>query len=495
MIHYRGSHLMYEPPVKGRPFIAHEKKARAAAGPDGQTVRARPSVYVREHVDVKISAYKVKTKATDDGPFRTGRVTFDAESVGLEHDFHGSVQADSKAAELLAEAFKNDLPVTVAIETTRRYKQNDSGELISPLTPIHELRGIVGDSNRANAEITNRNCRNLVVAVNGEFTDELVSDPEEWESLRENRDGSLAPEGYAVFGGAVIPAASASPGSIDVSQQVRDELKKFFGTSTAAPAANARPGRPAQRAAHAAEAKPWEDWNTDGRFNHGSYLATAIRETYAQAHQMIASAGVGPDIAPALVGTLAELLLGMADRIQLGVYGNPDGTAVRSDRSHHEARAWIDFVVGHQPALAYTAEMADRTSAEAVLARNAWASKVIATVGPLMDAVAHVAETDRIAGPDGIPVVHPVAGSDAFARFKILLGHKDVGLAGWHDRVFPLLSDRFGTHELKRIEVAHFLPALAEWEADPAAFLAAARASAAAHKTAEADDAPAAAAA
>ncbi|MGW1815422.1 hypothetical protein [Streptomyces sp. x-45] len=481
--------MAYEPPAKGRPFIAYEKKARAAAGPDGQTVRARPSVYVREHVGVKVSAYKVKTKATDDGPFRTGRVTFDAESVGLEHDFHGSVQADSKAAELLAEAFKNDLPVTVAIETTRRYKQNDSGELISPLTPIHELRGIVGDSTRANAEITNRNCRNLVVAVNGEFTDELVSDPEEWESLRENRDGSLAPDGYAVFGGAIIPAANASSGSVDVSQQVRNELEKYFGPAPAAPAANARPGRPPQRAAHAAEAKPWEDWNTDGRFNHGSYLATAIRETYAQAHQMITSAGVDPDTDPAVVGTLAELILGMADRIQLGVYRKTDGSAIRSDRSHHEARAWIDFVVSHQPALAYTAEMTDPISAEAVLARNAWASKVIATVGPLMDTVARVAETDRAVGPDGIPVVHPVLKSDAFDRFKILMGHKDVGLAGWPDRVFPLLTDRFGTHELDRIEVAHFLPALAEWEADPAAFLAAARASAAARQTAEAEPA------
>lgn len=483
----------YEPPAKGRPFIAYEKKARAAAGPDGQTVRARPSVYVREHVDVKVSAYKVKTKATDDGPFKTGRVTFDAESVGLEHDFHGSVQADSKAAELLAEAFKNDLPVTVAIETTRRYKQNDSSELISPLTPIHELRGIVGDSTRANAEVTNRNCRNLVVAVNGEFTNELVSDPEEWESLRENRDGSLAPDGYAVFGGAIIPASAASSGSVDVSQQIRNELKKFFGSSPAAPAANARPGRPPQRAAHAAEAKPWEDWNTDSRFNHGSYLATAIRETYAQAHQMIATAGVDPDTDPAMAGTLTELILAMADRIQLGVYRNPNGSAIRSDRSHHEARAWIDFVISHQPALAYTAEIANPTSAEAVPARNAWASKVIATAGPLMDMVARVAETDRAVGPDGIPVLHPVAGSDAFARFKILLGHKDVGLVGRPDRVFPLLTDRFGTHELNCIEIAHFLPALAEWEADPGAFLAAARASVAARQTNEAEPAAAAA--
>ncbi|MDW4912646.1 hypothetical protein [Streptomyces californicus] len=481
--------MAYEPPEKGRPFIAYEKKARAVAGPDGQTVRARPSVYVREHVGVRVSAYKVKTKATDDGPFRTGRVTFDAESVGLEHDFHGSVQADSKAAELLAEAFKNDLPVTVAIETTRRYKQNDSGEVISPLTPIHELRGIVGDSKRANAEITNRNCRNLVVAVNGEFTGELVSDPEEWESLRDNRDGTLAPDGYAVFGGAVIPAANASHGTVDVSQQVRDELRKFFG-SAAAPASNARPGRPAQQAAHAAEAKPWEEWNTDGRFNHGSYLATAIRETYAQAHQMAVSAGVDLDADATPVGNLAELLLGMADRIQLGVYRHPDGTAVRSDRSHHEARAWIDFVVSHLPEHAYTSEMADPNSAEAVLARNAWASKVIATVSPLMSTVARVAETDRALGPDGIPVLQPVAGSDAFARFKILLGHKDVGLAGWHDRVFPLLTDQFGTHDLHRIELARFLPVLAQWEAEPAAFLANARASAAARKTAEADDAP-----
>ncbi|MGW7312266.1 hypothetical protein [Streptomyces sp. NPDC054865] len=480
----------YSPPEKGRPFIAYERKARAAAGPDGQTVRARPSVYVREHVKVKVSAFQVKTKATDDGPFRTGRVTFDAESVGLSHDFHGSVKADSKAAELLAEAVKSGLPVSVAIETSRRYKQNDSGELISPLTPIHELRGIVGESTKATTVDTNRNCRNLVIAVNGEFTDELVSDPEEWETLRENRDGSLAPDGYAVFSGAIIPAAGAASGSVDVRQQVRDELQNFFGSSTAAPASSARSGRPPQRAAHATEAKPWEDWNTDGRFNAGSYLATAVRETYAQAHGMLTKAGVDPDTTPSAVGTLAELILAIADRIQLGVYRNPNGSAIRSDRSHHEARAWIDFVVANQLTLAYTTEMTDPNNAEAVRARNAWASRVIATVGPLMDTVARVAETERAVGPDGIPVIHPVAGSEALARFLALLSHKDVGLAHWPDRVFPLLTDRFGTHDMTRIEIAYFLPALVEWEADPAALLAAARAaaaraSAAARQTAE----------
>ncbi|GAB7101836.1 hypothetical protein JCM4814A_01500 [Streptomyces phaeofaciens JCM 4814] len=83
---------------------------------------------------------------------------------------------------------------------------------------------------------------------------------------------------------------------------------------------------------------------------------------------MIATVSLDPD--SALVGPLTEILA-MADRIQLGVYRNTDGSAIRSDRSHHEAHAWIDFVVIHQPALAYTATMADPTSAEAVRARNA----------------------------------------------------------------------------------------------------------------------------
>ncbi len=127
--------MVYEPPAKGRPFIAYEKKARAAAGPDGQTVRAGPSVYIREHADVNVAAYKEKTKATDDGPLKTGQITFDAESVGVKHDSHRPVQTGSKAAKLLAGAFKNDLPVTVAMETTRHYKENNSGELISPTHP------------------------------------------------------------------------------------------------------------------------------------------------------------------------------------------------------------------------------------------------------------------------------------------------------------------------------------------------------------------------
>lgn len=473
----------YKAPMKGRPFIAYEKKPRLAAGPDGQTVKARPSVFVREHVDVKVTSFKKKTVKTDDKPFITGRVTFDAESVGLKHDMHGSVQADSKAAELLDEAFKNDLPVTVAIETSRRYAPQGGGEPISPLTPINELRGIVGESTKANAEVTNRNCRNLVVCVNGEFTNELVSDPEEWDLLREYRDGGLAPDGWAIFSGAVIPVDGSSSGSVDVRQQIREELTKFFDSTPNAPT---RAGRPPLRTAHAAEAKPWEDYNTDGRFNHGSYLATALRETYAQAHQMLTAVDVNPAADQEATRTLVELLMAMADRIQLGVYRNTNGTPIRSDRSHHEAREWISFVSANRPELTYTADMADPTSIDAVRARNTWARQVITTVGPLMDTLANVAgHTPRANGPVGVPVIRPVAESTLATRYETLLGHKDVGLAKRPDRVFPLLNDHFGTHDLNCIETVYFAPVLAEWEADPAAFLDAARSSAAARQTAE----------
>lgn len=469
----------YEPPIKGLPFIAYEKKSRPAAGPDGQTVRARPSVYVREHVNVKVAAYKEKTKATDNGPFKTGRVTFDAESVGLEHDFHGSIEAGSTAAQLLAEAFKNDTPVTVAIETSRRrYAPQGGGDSISPLTPIHELRGIVGDSTKANAEVTNRNCRNLVIAVNGEFTSELVSDPEEWELLRENRHGDLAPDGWAVFQGAIIPAASGS-GNADTGQieaAIEAALKKHFGTAKNTPAVPARAERPPQRDAHSAEAKPWERWNSDGRFNFGSYLATAARETYAQAHRMASAAKLDPAENPAAMDTLVRLLMGMADRIQLGVYRNLNGTPVRADRSHHEAREWIEFVVANVPGMAYTADMADPDDAQAVTARNAWANKVIATAGPLMDAVASMAETNnRNTGPTGLPVIRPIT-KELASRYDALLAHPEVSLKGWEKHVHHLLRARFGTEEFERIEAALFTAALTEWEADPAAFQAAARA-------------------
>ncbi|MEV8334281.1 hypothetical protein [Streptomyces niveus] len=470
--------MAYQPPDKGRPFIAYEKKARPAAGPDGQTVRARPSVYVREHVGVKVAAFKEKTLRTDDGPFVTGRVTFDAASVGLEHDFHASVQAGTTAAQLLADACTNDEPVTVVIETSRRYAPK-GGEPISPLTPVHELRGIVGDATKANAETTNRNCRNLLVCVNGEFTDEIVSDPEEWQSLRENRDGSLAPDGWAVFGGAVIPART-----LDITGQIEAALEKYLGPVGGTLPAAVRTGRPPVRAAHAVEAKPWDGWNTDGRFNYGSYLATAARETYAQAYRMLDSAGGEPHADPTAVSTLGKLLMGMADRIQLGIYRNTDGVAIRADRSHHEARAWIDFVVSHQPALTYTAEMADPTNAEAVQTRNAWASQVIATVGRLMDAVPTFVSTPFVTGTDGVPVIRPVDDLQ-HSRFETLLAHEDVGLANWPDRVFPLLTDQFGTHDLERIEAVRFEYVLATWEADPAAFLTAARASAAARHASE----------
>lgn len=464
----------YTPPEKGLPFIAYEKKGRFVQGPDGQTVKARPSVYVREHVDIKVLLYKEKTTKTDDGEFVTGRATFDAASVGLTHDFSGSVKVGSKAAQLLHDAFRNETPVTVALETSRRFTK--SGEPIDPLTPINELRGIVGDVTKAQAEITNSNCKVLIVGVNGEFTDELVSDPEEWELLRENRHGDLAPEGWAVFQGAIIPAAAATPGNADITGQIESVLKKFFGAAKNPPAALARVGRPPQRDAHATEAKPWESWNTDGRFNAGSYLATAVRETYAQAHRMVTAAGLAPGESPAVMDSLVRLLLGMADRIQLGVYRNLNGAPVRTDRSHHEAREWIEFVVTNVPGLAYTAEMTDPDDAQSVTARNAWASKVIVTAGPLMDAVASMAEPNTgHTGPGGLPVIRPVT-KELESRYDALLARPEVGLKGWEKHVHPLLKERFGTEEFERIEAAPFTAALTEWEADPVAFQAAARA-------------------
>ncbi|MFI5752932.1 hypothetical protein ACIBBE_45620 [Streptomyces sp. NPDC051644] len=466
----------YQAPEKGHPFIAFEKRPRLAPGPDGQSVRARPSVYVRELVNIKVADYKEKTKQTSEGEFVTGRASFDAASVGLEHNFGASVQIGSKAAQILADAFENKTAVTVVIETSRRARTKDSSEAISPLTPIHELRGIVGDVTSAKAETTNHNCRVLIVCVNGEFTGELVSDPDEWEMLRENRDGLLAPAGWAVYEGAVIPPTStAGPGTVDVRAQVTEVLQSF-GFSHPAPAARKGP----VRATHAAEAKPWENWNTDQRLNHGSYLATAIRETYAMASQLITSVGVSPSDSQPIVQALTETLLSMADRIQVGVYRRPEGTAVRSDRSHHEAREWIGYVTSTTPELAYTADMADPTDANAVKARNVWAKKVIAAAGRLMDSVATIADSGTPTGPDGVPVILPLSGTTALNdRFKALLAHADVGLTHWPDRVQPLLNDRFGTAEPHLIEAAFFAAALAEWEANPAAFLNAARASAA----------------
>ncbi|MFE3629490.1 hypothetical protein [Streptomyces goshikiensis] len=472
----------YTPPTKGLPFIAFEKKARAVQGPGGKTVKARPSVYVREHVDVKVLLYKEKTTKTAEGEFVTGRVTFDAASVGLTHDFGGSVEVGSQAAQLLNEAFRNQTPVTVALETYRRYAKD--GEPISPLTPINELRGIAGDVTKAQAEITNSNCKVIIVGANGHFTNELVSDPDEWELLRENRHGDLAPDGWVSYQGAVIPDSATGPS--DVGQQIEDALKKVLGTTANAPsAAPARSGRPALRAAHSAEAKPWESWNTDGRFNYGSYLATAVRETYAQAHRMTTDAGVDTAENLEAMASLLRLLLGMADKIQLGVYRDFNGTPVRTDRSHHEARAWIDYAVTHYPDLAYTADMADPDDAQAVALRTAWAHKVVTTAGPLMDAVAAVAvpKPDHIA-PGGLPVIRPVT-DELQSRYAALLALPEVGLTGWEQHAHPLLRERFGTDELGRIESASFTVALAEWEADPAAFTTAARAAKEATQPAE----------
>jgi hypothetical protein len=379
------------PTGTGARFVAYDRKAERIGNPeDGTAISVRAETFVEEYVSIRVSAYTEKSS----GGFASVYVKFDAASVGdgkMEYDFGASTEPKSRVAARLKHAHENDIPVYVALETCRR-KKNGAKEPISVLTPIHVLRGAQPGSASGEPQTTKANCVRVIAAAgsvdDADDTDfgsekDLRSDPAEWEQLRGNRLGDIAPEGWRCLmkdgqrtGGITNHVRETSTSTAEIAAAVADQLIANGYTQPAQVTARLTSDPIGVRRTRAAEARAWEPLNTDNRPNAGSYLAAKIRATHETAVYLFAGAlETAADQAPELtedaelehVWGLTDLLLWIADRAQAKVVG---GEPDRNAASHKEAALWVAQVVNTR--YPYTVEHI--TSDEA---RKGWAITVL----------------------------------------------------------------------------------------------------------------------
>lgn len=491
--------IEFEPPRDSGPklFVAYEATPRKWGNPEtGEATELRPSTFVREYPSIQVAKVELKTSRGGGEDFQLGTVTFEARSVQaaktpLTNDFTAHFKPEEGLAEFLQHAKQTGTAVWVAIETIRRPKQRGTDQQVPVEASIHELRGATADGKKADIGASGANCKNLLVAVGTadrpdtvRFTDELRSDPTEWGQLRRNNDATLPPRGWRVCRGGIIPTS----GGTDI-EAIATRVVELLGAS-ATSSETASPVRPPQRNSHSIEGKPWEPWNSDGRVNLGSYLASRYRFEYTTAMELIAdNVELSPSDRMALAWELSTYLLTMADAVQTqaGFGPRPD----RGARSHREASQWIRYVFtdlaimpGFGACVFASADFKDPKR------REEWASLVVSTAAFLMRRGAQAIEMHLTVGESSpseasqpetaqagqaAAVEQPQApimvsdDPDTLSRYAALLAL--VGQSEHPDRFLPLLRARFASDQPTHIQAAPFREALASWEHDPGSFL------------------------
>lgn len=349
---------------------------------DGSTLTIRPQVYVTYYRDIKVSDLK-------EGGLNGNRpenlyVQFDPTSVGLRNAFGASMDADDPVAEHIKAKFQAGEPISVGIETKRRAKSAKTREKISPLLPIHALRGATspdgaGDDNMQSA--SKENTHKALSLVDGMATKGLASNPAEWGLLTNNDSGLLAPTGWRPFSnkndwklaGALVPATDdgsvpqataaqpnvaatpapqggSEPAQIDyaaLSKMINNAVGEAFKAHTEkeANAHAAETGSPTRKAPTGnTEPKQWVVWVNHEQLNHGSWVMAGSAYSLRWAHGYVTDHELGTtdDQSNELAYTLAEESQNIADTAQANAYRGAV-RAGRADASYKEAVKWVRF--------------------------------------------------------------------------------------------------------------------------------------------------------
>lgn len=476
----------------------------------GEPVQAKifPDVFINEYVSVKVK----EVNANGD----TANIKFDASSVvttsgkTMKYDFGANVKAGSPLHQLADAARQADRPVYAALETRRRYKSKN-GEVIPYTVPIHVLRGCEdGPQSPGKSNATGENCSKIVAALGWAdqadqtlLSEESDSDPTQWDQVRGNQDGDLAPDGFVIptgpngepVGGIIqAPAAAGTAHTADLHQKI-DTLAKMVSHLQRNNGSTGGAG-----------ARPWNERLGDGSINPGSYAVTQVRHTRETAAHIIRTALTGDPREATFEqireweSSLTRVLLWMADGAQSAVDARPD----RMAKTHTEAGAWVKYVIDQEDP--YTAEMIGDDE-QARQAANEWAKRVRAAAGErYREAVTIAAEfmqqaTGVTAQPstphqqeqpaaateqqaDDAPSADgsaeetdrdehtPVTFADdqeARQLWDQLI--ETIGMADHLENLNPALHARFGSHMSTDIPADQMRAALAEWMASPDQFL------------------------
>ena len=326
-------------PQENARFIAYGPEQRVADPQGGDPITARPQVYVRYYRDMKVKEVKVGGRSGGD----TVAVHFDPESVGLKEPITAYLDPSDPLVAYI-QSCGPDHAHDVALESVRRVKGKSSKAPISPLIPIHALRGAEhpngtagkgADMMGASAE----NIRNLLAMVDGRPGKDLSSNPYEWASLINNTEGYLPPEGWVYYGaagdqwaacGTIVPSKDAAP---KAGAGIPADLGALVEQIAAAVAEKLQPsyGRPLPKDRFD-EGKPWQVRTNDGRINLGSYPATSAQRVA----RVLLTGGENEDT----LWETVEQVLAEADKAQCDAYGR-GVTPDRSSASHREAVDWV----------------------------------------------------------------------------------------------------------------------------------------------------------
>ncbi len=435
-------------------FIAYGPVTRTASpAGDGTSVTVRPQVFVRYYSKVVLLSV-----GSGRGAHETIRVDIDPESAGLSEKIGGYLDPNDPLVEYARQRAEEKVPVDVAIEYVRRSKTKGEKATISPLVPIHALRGAKNPDGSGDAPdmmaASGKNISVRIAMIAGRPAAGRTSNPDEGAPLPANRDGSLAPEGYrrvasegdwtqmmvvvptgepaarATAQGA--PATPAPTGPLPAAGDIAAILRTVLIEAGVIdpPEAEAAASRSASPRRFN-EGKPWAARTNDGRINLGSYQVTNVGYAARWAHEHLTEQGVEhPD--HETVWTLTDRILSIADHVQADAYGR----GVKPDRgasSHREATLWVQWVAA-KGGLPYPLD----GEGDLEETRTAWMRAVheaaVANLRRAGESAAAHLQAARAARPTtpprGTPVVEQPAGP-APAVVKALL---DTVARSWADR-------------------------------------------------------------
>lgn len=361
-------------PNNNAQFVAYGNPTRVADPFGGdEALSVRPQVFVRYYRGIKI-----KDLATPNED--TIHVVLDPESVGLSKEFGAYMNSDDPVVPYLREQFEAGNPVDVGLEYVRRQKAKSSKAEISPVAPIHALRGANSpDGSGDNHEMmgaSGNHIRAIVGMVNGRRTTVTESDPREWKMLTGNRKGDLPPEGWKALldrddwtkVGAITPKGGVTPMSTPGDQQTQqggggqgldmNALSKIIGHEVRKGLKDygeyllrqedATRGTPTSQApSSSSEGKPWNVWVNKNQLNLGSYLVSGEGYSLRWAYTYLGT--LNDDVLTAdsemrweAARELSDATGKIADRVQATAY-NGEVRADRTSASFKEAALWVRF--------------------------------------------------------------------------------------------------------------------------------------------------------
>ena len=327
-------------PQQARRFIGYSKNLAAARHPEtAEGVQIRPQVFVQWLPGVKVTGVTIGgRKGNSKGDAKTARVDFDPESIGWKESFASYIRPDDPLVQVLQQAAEAGTPLNVVLETHRRNADADKNP-ISPLAPIHAIRGGKRDGSSASMDAAKGRVSNVIAYVDGQATMEAECPLEELAFLAEsNRCGDIAPPGYKVLApleegewekyGALV--ASDVPGGVPGGGAGIDptELAKLVQQAVQAALEAHDEGKPKYSKPYPAEGKRWDARTNDGRINLGGYPVAQelrmCRDAYTYLVEVYPqhTAELQPDDLMGLARTIADYMVVVADKVQVAAYDN-----------------------------------------------------------------------------------------------------------------------------------------------------------------------------